>query len=303
MFPRQSGPPTMLRLDSPDWRLWIDPASGGQWLAAEARRGERWLAIMPDCRGEEAPLGAANFHMLPYSNRIRDGRFTFAGETVQLAHAERHAIHGALRKLPWETLETSPSTLHCRIDSRDHEAVNWPWAIVAELEVRLEGRALATRLTLTNASARDMPAGLGWHPYFVREIDGASPELTLPVAAVYPDANGDCLPDGAPVALPAELDFREPRTLRPTPLIDRCLSGLSGPIRIAWPDAALALELRASAPCDHLVFYNPDAPWFAVEPVTNANDAFNLAEAGVPAGRAVLGAGESLSAEMTLTLL
>lgn len=293
----------MIRLDSSDWRLWIDPALGSQWLAAEVRRGEDWRAVMPDCRPPDAPLGAASFHMLPYSNRIRDGRFTFAGEHVQLEHADRHAIHGALRKLPWEVLETTPSTLRCHIDSHDHPDVNWPWHIVAEVAVRLEGCTLSSTLTLTNVSGRDMPAGLGWHPYFVREIDGASPELTLPVDSVYPDADGDCLPDGAPVPLSAELDFREPRALRPTPLIDRCLGGLTGTARVAWPDAGIALALRASEVCDHLVLYNPDAPWFAVEPVTNANDAFNLAESGIEAGRTVLGDGESLTAEMTLTVL
>ena len=36
------------------------------------------------------------------------------------------------------------------------------------------------------------------------------------------------------------------------------------------------------------MFFNPHAPHFAVEPVSNANDAFNLAEAGIPSGRAVL---------------
>ena len=290
----------MIRLDSADWRLWLDPARGVQWMAAEVRRGEDWRAVVPDCREAGSALEAASFHMLPYSNRIRDGRFRFAGETVQLAHPERHAMHGALRKRPWEVVRHGAGDLLCRIDSRELPDVNWPWPIVAELEFRLEGPVLASTMTLTNVSDRDMPAGCGWHPYFVREIDGASPELRLPVTGVYPDAAGDRLPDGAPVALSAELDFTEQRALDPAAFIDCCLAGFGGEARIAWPAAGIALRLRASGNCGHVVLFNPDAPHFAVEPVTNANDAFNLAEAGVDAGRVVLGPGESLVAEMRI---
>jgi len=117
---------------------------------------------------------------------------------------------------------------------------------------------------------------MGWHPYFVREIDGAQPELTLPVAGVFPDANGDCLPDGAAVSLPAELDFRKARRLDPDQRIDCCLSGLQGDVRIAWPEARIALTLSSSENCRFLVLFNPDMPHFAVEPVTNANDGVNL---------------------------
>jgi len=298
----------MIRLESEHWRLWVEPNRGAQWMAASVRRDRDWCAVVPDCRADAAPAGggdslsAANFHMLPYSNRIRDGRFTFDGETVQLAHPEAHAIHGALRQLPWKTVRNSDSALLCRIDSREHSAVNWPWPIVATIAIDLDGRVLSSTITLTNVSDRRMPAGLGWHPYFLREIDGASPELTLPVSGVYPDAAGDGLPDGAPVPLPPELDFTVGRPIDPAMSIDCCLAGFGGEARIAWPKADIALRLRASEVCDHVVLYNPDAPYFAVEPVSNANDAFNLAEAGIAAGRAELAPGESLTAEMRLEL-
>ena len=295
----------MIRLESPDWRLWLDPGRGVAWLAAEVRRdGGDWCAVVPDCRDGGGSLDAACFHMLPYSNRVRDGRFDFGGASVQLAQGERHSIHGALRKLPWDVVRSDDAALACRIDSREHEAVNWPWPIGATLDVRLDGTRLTSEMTLTNESERDMPAGLGWHPYFVREVAGAAPELTLPVTGVYPDATGDRLPDGAPVPLGEALDFRTARALDPDTFIDCCLSGFEGRARIAWPGAGVALELRASEACDHVVLFNPSAPHFAVEPVTNANDAFNLAERGVEGvGRAVLGPGETLAARLELELV
>ena len=107
--------PRMRLLQSDRWRLWLDPACGVQWMAAEVRQEGRWVSVVADCRAsgenldasapaaqrvstprsgqdETAPLAAANFHMIPYSNRIRDGRFRFNDQDIQLAEGEAHAI-------------------------------------------------------------------------------------------------------------------------------------------------------------------------------------------------------------------
>jgi len=49
-----------------------------------------------------------------------------------------------------------------------------------------------------------------------------------------------------------------------------------------------------------LILYNPDMPHFAVEPVTNANDAFNLSNQSIPSGTTILEPGETLTATMTV---
>ena len=257
---------------------------------------------MPDCRLPDAALNAANFHMLPYSNRIRDGHFRFNGEDVQLDLGESHAIHGALRDKPWQVTNQTTDELTCEFDSNAHAAVNWPWPLHALVSYKLNGDSVRSRLELTNKGTTPMPAGMGWHPYFTRVIEGASPVLSLAVNGVYPNAAGDSLPDGAPITLPAELDFGQPRTLDPSQYIDCCYSGNHGNTNISWPGADLSIVLSASDNCTHLVFYNPDAPHFAIEPVTNANDAFNLANNGIDAGMRILHPDETLSAEMTLTL-
>ncbi len=307
----------MIRIESDQWRLYCNPDMGVQWMAAEIRKQSQWVAVVPDCRervpmealveglpaGQSvtAPLPAASFHMLPYSNRIRDGRFQFDQQTIQLEHADAHAIHGALRKLPWQIVAKDSSSLHCSISSADHE-LNWPWAFDAEIMHRVDGAALSSTLTMTNRDSRDMPAGFGWHPYFVRQINGAAPVLTLPVDAVFPDENGDCLPDGPAIPLPTELDFRQARALGPGQRIDCCLSGLDGDCVIDWEDAGIRLTMTADEICRYLILYNPDMPHFAVEPVTNANDAFNLATRGIDGGMQVLRPGQSLEATMTLNV-
>jgi len=302
----------MKLIQSEHWRLWIDPQIGAQWLAAEVCRAGQWHAVVPDCRegssrpragqDESAPLAAANFHMIPYSNRIRDARFVHDGNVVQLENADNHAIHGALRKLPWKTMHCDTGSLLCQIDTRDHASVNWPWPMRASIEQSISANTLSSHISITNDGDTSMPVGTGWHPYFVRQIAGSQPTLTLPVTGVFPDANGDCLPDGAAVALTDELNFRQTTALDPDQRIDCCLSGLYGECRIAWQEAGITLKLRASDNCRYLILFNPDKPHFALEPVTNANDAFNLHAQGIASGTQELAAGDTLKASMHIAV-
>ena len=306
---------TMHLIESDYWRLWSEPESGVQWMAGQVKRRGQWHDVLPDCRvagqsgtpavghSSAKPLAAANFHMIPYSNRIRDGRFDFNGQTIQLEEAEAHAIHGALRKLPWRVIQSEPQSLLCEFDSRSHIGINWPWPLLATIKQEVNNDRLVSRISITNLGTTDMPAGTGWHPYFVRNIGTAEPQLTLPVSRVFPDANGDCLPDGEAVELPVEIDFRKPRFLDPQQRIDCCLAGLAGDCRIHWKDAGIELIMSASEACRFLVLYNPDMPFFAIEPVTNANDAFNLASRGIDAGRTIIAPDEEFAVSMELQVI
>lgn len=300
-------------LTSDDWCLWLDPTRGVGWCGLALRRDNTYLHLMPDCLDDTLAgphsglLDASSFVMLPYSNRIRDGHFHFDGRDYQLRDPEEHAMHGALRKLPWRVDKASNEHLQCSFDSHahteaGHHAINWPWPIYAVCEHTLTGRTLRSTLSIRNLGDTAMPVGLGWHPYFLNRLHTAPVQLRLPVNAVFPDANGDCLPDGAAVSLPPPLDFRKERALDDEQRIDHCFAGLDGDIRLHWPDVDVSLTLSASEPCRFAVLYNPDAPYFAVEPVSNANDAFNLQNEGIDAGRLSLAPGDTLSASLQLTL-
>ena len=288
---------------------------GAQWLSAQVNRAGHWHSVMPECRpgsnsqpgpatgqSVDFPLGAASFHMIPYSNRIRNGKFSINGQHYQLMQGDKHAIHGALRKLPWSVVESSTTHLICEIDSKQHIDVNWPWRIRSRITQSVDAATLSSKIEVENLGDSAMPAGVGWHPYFVRKINNCEPILTLPVNGIFPDANGDCLPDGAPVQLSESLDFRRPRLLNPDQRIDCCFSGLHDPAVIHWKQAGIKLTMQASDNCRFLVLYNPDMPHFAVEPVTNANDAFNLQAQNIDAGMQILQPGESLQAQLSIVL-
>ncbi len=63
-------------------RLIVNPERGMSVMAFFARRGDDWLAIMPDTRDGSSDLASASFLMMPYSNRVEDGRFVFEGKNT-----------------------------------------------------------------------------------------------------------------------------------------------------------------------------------------------------------------------------
>ena len=79
--------------------------------------------------------------------------------------------------------------------------------------------------------------------------------------------------------------------------MDNCFGGWNGEAAIRWPETGLTFRIEAEPAFGHLVIYLPPGEdFFCVEPVSNANDGFNLFDLGVPAtGVRVLAAGETLA--------
>ena len=95
-----------MELNDGKLRLHLVPEIGGSIVDFSANVGGQWLPIM---RCGEEPLSsssnASSFVLIPYSNRVRDGRFSFAGKSYQLRHADKHAIHGDVRDRPHNVLD------------------------------------------------------------------------------------------------------------------------------------------------------------------------------------------------------
>src|SRR3712207_5888769 len=72
--------------------------------------------------------------LLPWPNRIRDGRYTFAGTEQQLALSEpkRHnAIHGLVRHVAWNVTEQSADSVTQRV--RVYPEPGWPGIVEASI--------------------------------------------------------------------------------------------------------------------------------------------------------------------------
>jgi aldose 1-epimerase len=232
---------------------------------------------------------------------VKYGRFTFQGERYQLAlnfGSHPHAIHGNAWQRPWwvEAQDAASARIAFAHDPARDGAASWPFAYSATQSFRLGGAGVEIELTLRNDDTRPAPAAFGLHPYFPRT---AQARLTARLNGMW-RADATLIPtEHGP--LPPTLDFSAGRSLREVEC-DNCFTGWQGPAAIEWPERRLRLTIEASPEFGNLViFVPPGRDFFAVEPVTNVNDAFNLAAAGVgETGLVVLAPGATLSGTVRL---
>ena len=296
----------IITLRAGDAAMKLAPAAGGAITRYWHERGGttwEWLrpppltpAIPPPGRGQ-AEGAAAAFPLVPYSNRIRNGRFTFRGRTVQLPlnfPPEHHSIHGQGWQSAWRVLEATAD--QARLEYT-HAAAAWPWTYRATQRFQLAPDHLRVSLTLVNESPEPMPAGLGWHPYFVRT---AAATITAAVAAVWL-TDDEMMPTTRDTSRAARLT-RGIAVERVA--LDNCCVGWSGRAGLEWPERTARMTMTAEPPLESLmVFTPPQKPFFCVEPVSHVTDAFNRAAAGrTDTGMRVLESGEALQASVTLAV-
>ena len=289
----------LVRLHSGDFALDLCPRRGG--AIAAFRKGDRAL-LRPAGktfvrRGD--PRLAACFPLVPFSNRIADGRFRFGGRIYRLDRnfpPEPHAIHGHGWQNPWVVAEASPSRAELTFR---HAVSGTPFDYRARQVFVLRENGLEVALEVTNVGDGPMPAGIGLHPYFPRTEDvtlrARLDHVWLPDERKIPQQR---------VTLPAAWNFA--RGLRLAPLdLDHCFGGWDGHAELHWPETDLTLVIEAAPPFRHLVIYVPPGQdFFCIEPVSHVNDGFNLLERGVEGtGVRVLAPGETLGGTIRLRVV
>ncbi len=247
-----------------------------------------------------------SFLLLPYSNRICDARFLFEGRSIQLTPnpATGSVQHGDVRNRPWTVERRGGTHLVGTFDSRRFEDVNWPWAFTAQVEYLLHGPHFDTSVTLTNADSSPMPAGMGLHPYFARLDGDTDPTLSFQAGGVYV-TDASSIPTAGPQPVPPHLDFSRAHSLG-TAQFDQVYSSWDGVAHLNWggqQEGGRALTLTADSVFSHLVVFTAPDGSLALEPVTHATDAFNLAARGVHGtDMRVLAPGQSMGGAFRLTL-
>ena len=143
----------------------------------------------------ETIKGGRGQNLIPWPNRIRDGRYTFNGITQQLALTEpaRHnASHGLARYVPWVLVEQQADTVVNRV--RIHPQPGWSGTLDATITHRVSADGLTVTVEATNLSDEELPFGYGAHPYLtVGESSVDEVQLTVP-AASYLEVDDRLLP-------------------------------------------------------------------------------------------------------------
>jgi aldose 1-epimerase len=179
------------------------------------RLDERPLVMeFPESSG---PVGAAGQLLIPWPNRIRDGRYTFDGRAEQLViteAAKANAIHGLTRGLPW-TLDAK-TDFSLRMVLRLDPMPGYPHTLDLAAEYVLSAETgLSIVVTATNAGDTAAPYGIGSHAYLQIDggLDSEPAELTVP-AGLWLSVDERMIPlCDVPVA-GTPYDFREARALR-----------------------------------------------------------------------------------------
>ena len=278
----------------------------------ELRAGALRLALRPDLGGSIAGLWhhgvpvlrseepdqlararkAACFALVPYANRVAQGRFNWQGRPYQLAHDVEdgpHPLDGVGCLSRWEFEPPSgprgPAELALTFEHRADES--WPFDFNARQLFQLGPTSLRTELSVTNKATHAAPMGLGWRCCFPRRQR----------SRLHVECSGRW-----------ELDpFKLPTQLVPQPGVDadlahldydHCFEGWAGPARIR--DELFALALRSSL--DRLVICTPRGEdFFAVEPVSHVSNAINQ-PAPSALGLVTLQPGQSHHAWMVLDI-
>jgi aldose 1-epimerase len=292
----------MIDLAAGKFRLTLVPETGGA-IASLEHAGFPILRPVADLRlGAQRGRAVAAYPLIPYANRIADGRFTWAGATHQLDlnfGNHPHTIHGNAWMRPWavESWGTDNATLSLAHDPPADPVTEWPFRYRARLIFILSAHALDIDISLQNTDSIAWPAGIGLHPYIARR-----PATTLQFDADTVWQNG---PNGLPterIAVVAPWNFTQAKPLAKT-LIDECYAGWGGAAQVAWPDPGLSLHLQAGLPFDHLQLYTPPGRDFlGLEPVSNMPDAINRLNAISDGGLRILTPGETLSGSIRIAV-
>ena len=249
------------------------PAPAGRGTPAEAR----YVPIMrPAPAALDDALDAACFPLVPYSNRVRDGRFDFAGHRVELTRnmaGQAHPLHGDGWRAPWRVLRASE--LMAELAYR-HEPADWPWAYEATQRFDLDAEGMTVRLACRNLSDEPMPCGLGLHPYF--PCNGTT---VLDAAVDWAWTIDDEVMPVDRVPARDRYDLRNRMICGQD--LDNGFEGWAGEAAISWPDAGWCLTFTCPDATRFQVYSPASGGVFVAEPVTNANAALNRPVADWPA--------------------
>jgi len=300
----------LLTLQNSSWQVGILPATGASVAFGRIRAGASgWVDFMRPTESEKLGVAdqTASYVLSPWSNRIRDGVLKFRGKSYQLARwgaGDGTAIHGTARVFPWRVVDAGDTRVVLSFSSSEVVGANFPWRFSSEVTYELDGTRFVTRTTVTNDDEEPMPAGFGHHPYFLRGLDGHEDEIRLQIPCSQQFELDGCMASAAPVPVQDWLDFQESRSLGDL-FIDQNLTGRAPgePIVFDYPRSGHRISLHFDEVYGNVVFYVPQEgkDFFAVEPVTNANDGFALFEAGIEGnGVLVVEPGESVSGTYSL---
>ncbi len=262
-------------ISSGDQRAWIVEVGGG---LRRYKAGDREIV---DGYGEEELCRSGRGQcLIPWPNRIRDGRYEFAGAPQQLALSEptkHNAIHGLVRWVNWTLVIHGPDSAVMAYVL--HPQPGYPHTLLLSIEYRLDARGLTVETSVVNTGPTECPFGAGAHPYLAPRTATVNDAVLQAPGRSRLIADGRGIPFGSEPVAGTEFDFRKPHTIGALQL-DTAFTDLErsadGTARVQFDDTTLWFSEEYT----HLMLFTgdplPDVARraLAVEPMTCAPNSF-----------------------------
>lgn len=275
----------------------LAPAIGGSIARFDCKDGNRRLHILRGAAGIPAKsLDTGCFPLVPFSNRVRGGRFSFRGREIVMQPnmaGDPSPLHGQGWVGAWHVASANETDAELLFR---HAAGAWPWAYEARQRFRLDRHGLSISLSCRNESETPMPCGLGLHPYF-----RCSPETRIDTHVTHAWTIDDKVLPVDKVPAEGRYDLRDRLVCGQD--LDNGFGGWNGRATITDPDLPFAIELT-SPDASFFQLYSPKGGGiFVAEPVTHANAALNEPEEDwAELGLKVLEPGEEMAVHARIAI-
>jgi aldose 1-epimerase len=240
--------------------------------------------LVPSFGEDETPPSGSGIVLVPWPNRIRDGKWQHDDTTYQLAITEPargNAIHGLLRYTEYVPVEQDRDSV--TLAATIHPQMGYPFTVRTAVRYELVSDGLKVTHFLENLGGDPAPVAVGTHPFV--KIGGVPTEdLVLRLdAASHIEVDDRLLPTGEVSVENTEWDFREGRRVGDMQLDDAFgeLGSADGAVEhtLTAPDGR-SVSVWADDEFAYVqVFTTGNYPGesiaIAVEPMTAPADAFN----------------------------
>lgn len=164
----------MITLKTNKSQVEIFPSLGGVLGDLQLFNGSISLSILDSYQSANdtvAKLFSKSHFLLPFPNRMKDGRYTFDRKSYQFPINDTNTnnnLHGFLEPIPMEIIYQDENDNQAAIELKGNfEGVEYyPFPFDFYVKYILTASELMIQIKITNTGNTAMPIGLGWHPYF-----------------------------------------------------------------------------------------------------------------------------------------
>ncbi len=280
------------------------PAFGANLLEIQLTAIGKPFQILDGFKNESQLISnekSRNIHLLPFPNRIKDGKYYFEGKEFQLPinkPKENNAIHGFIWNKPFEITGDKCSNSSASISLKYNYPGyydGYPYPFLVGYKYTLGAAEFSIEISVTNIGKTSMPLGIGWHPYFTFHKPADELQLQLPPCKLL-EVDERMIPSGIKNEY---TDFKELNIISTTTFDTAFeLTGAGNESRLHDAGSGATLFLSQGKAFRYLqVYIPPDRKSIALEPMTCPANAFNSGD-----GLIVLKPGEKFEGSIRLRL-